>query len=461
MTTSFKVRFKCPYGDQDGWVALPDREEPLAQILATPWDFECPTHGVQREFPVEARVDLVSPPRRQFRPPAVVRRVEPRHRSSKRISLHAMVLVYGRTNGQDFVEETSTLLVNAGGALLTLSRNVSLDGAIFVVNKATKRQQECRVAYIGPALDGRITVGIGFKSPALDFWKIDGERRPLFRSFHLPLLPWTYRIRKRYSRRRPSPALISEQAIQSRRHTRNRRIRSNQPKTGHIILVLAASLIMGAITPWGLTLLSDTWSYILLPQSPELRLTRRANQLAIGSRLAVAPAEGVDSSVKSAESRSPEPAEPALILKRAQLNPNEAPKLRDLSEPWSSKAFIYNNPETKETIPAMVIRMPDSDPGLPNSYWAFSLKTPVTHCQLEYITDLRKLLTEYGFRAEHPMVGDPCTHSLFDPVEMADLPNGNWARGAITQGYALRPPLGIEIHIKGDRLVPTSMEREF
>jgi hypothetical protein len=132
--------------------------------------------------------------------------------------------------------------------------------------------------------------------------------------------------------------------------------------------------------------------------------------------------------------------------------------VRELAEPWSSKNFIFHRPETKESISSIVIRLPDSEPDQDGAYWAFSLQTPFGHCQLEYITDLQKLSHDYRFQAEHPMVGDPCSHAVFDPLQMADLPGGAWARGAIVKGYGFRPPLGIEIRIKSDQLVAAKME---
>jgi hypothetical protein len=39
---------------QDGRLVLKDREETLIEVLATPWDFECTVHGVQRALPLEA-----------------------------------------------------------------------------------------------------------------------------------------------------------------------------------------------------------------------------------------------------------------------------------------------------------------------------------------------------------------------------------------------------------------------
>jgi hypothetical protein len=132
--------------------------------------------------------------------------------------------------------------------------------------------------------------------------------------------------------------------------------------------------------------------------------------------------------------------------------------VQELAEPWSSKTFIFHGPETREGISSIVIRLPDSTPDQPGSYWAFSLQPLFGHCQLEYITDLQKLSSDYRFQAKHPMVGDPCSRAVFDPLQMADLPGGDWARGAIVKGYAFRPPLGIEIRIKSDQLVAAKME---
>jgi hypothetical protein len=132
--------------------------------------------------------------------------------------------------------------------------------------------------------------------------------------------------------------------------------------------------------------------------------------------------------------------------------------VQELAEPWSSKTFIFHRPETKEDISSIVIRLPDSAPDQPGSYWAFSMQPLLGKCQLEYVTDLQRLSYDYRFQAKHPMVGDPCSRAVFDPLQMADLPRGNWARGAIVKGYAFRPPLGIEIRIQSDQLVATKME---
>jgi len=54
VSKNYAVRLRCPYGDNESWIILENRDETLEQILRTSWDFECEAHGVQREFPMEA-----------------------------------------------------------------------------------------------------------------------------------------------------------------------------------------------------------------------------------------------------------------------------------------------------------------------------------------------------------------------------------------------------------------------
>jgi hypothetical protein len=190
----------------------------------------------------------------------------------------------------------------------------------------------------------------------------------------------------------------------------NENMRSNLSPTAWIYLGLAAAVLVSAIALWGLVLFRRN-----LRQSPLSQSTQ------------VSAADGVAT-------------------------------VQELAEPWSSKTFIFHRPETKENISSIVIRLPDSARDQPGSYWAFSLQTPFGHCQLEYITDLQKLSHDYRFQAKHPMVGDPCSRAVFDPLQMADLPSGDWARGAIVKGYGFRPPLGIEIRIESDRVVAAKIE---
>jgi hypothetical protein len=113
----------------------------------------------------------------------------PKPRSSNRISLHLPVLVYGRSNAEvSFQEDTTTLLVNASGGLVPLASKVGLGDTVFVVNEATKQEQQCRVAYVGPEFERKLKVGVAFKDPSPNFW---GNKRRELR------IPKSLRVRVR------------------------------------------------------------------------------------------------------------------------------------------------------------------------------------------------------------------------------------------------------------------------
>ncbi len=56
------------------------------------------------------------------------------------------------------------------------------------------------------------------------------------------------------------------------------------------------------------------------------------------------------------------------------------------------------------------------------------------------------------------MVGNPCSRSVFDPLKLTNLPGNVWVRGAIVQGSDLRPPIGIEVQIRGKEIQAVRME---
>lgn len=172
MATDYIVRLKCPYGDRDHLLMLENREENLNQILETPWDFECPTHGVQREIPIEGSQKSLWPSlQSQRKETKAIDRKVPQARSSKRISLHLPVLVYGSSKQEgSFQEDTRTLLVNTSGGLLGLNSRVALGDTIFILNKVTQQVQECRVVYVERDVYGKLRVGASFKSPVPHFW---------------------------------------------------------------------------------------------------------------------------------------------------------------------------------------------------------------------------------------------------------------------------------------------------
>jgi hypothetical protein len=133
--------------------------------------------------------------------------------------------------------------------------------------------------------------------------------------------------------------------------------------------------------------------------------------------------------------------------------PVEIARVQELAKPWAAKRFSFRTRLTNESMPAMVVHLPGG-----TTYWAFALQAPFGHCELEFVTDLRKLASQYGYRATHPMVANPCNAAVYDPLRMGTLASGAWARGEVVQGAGVRPPVSIDVQVKGDRLFASQME---
>jgi len=146
---------------------------------------------------------------------------------------------------------------------------------------------------------------------------------------------------------------------------------------------------------------------------------------------------------------------PAEVATKVQetlpIGPGEIASTEELAKPWSSKRFIFHNQLTNEQAPAMVVRLPNG------VYWGFSLREPYGSCEMEWVTDLNKLETDYGFRSQHPMIADPCNHSVFDLTRYGNGPNG-LVRGEIVHGAAVRPPVAIEVREQGNKILAVRME---
>lgn len=156
----------------------------------------------------------------------------------------------------------------------------------------------------------------------------------------------------------------------------------------------------------------------------------------------------------------PPPPDPSAAIPHATGANPAISDVAALAKPWSSLDFFIRNRLTGENIPATIVRLPIGSPALPGGYWAFSRKAPFGSCELEYVSDLKRLHTEYEYKsANHPLVGNPCTHTLYDPLKTTTLPPDNiWTRGAIVQGSDLRPPLGVEIKIQGKQILAIRSE---
>jgi len=92
-------------------------------------------------------------------------------RRSHRVLLHVPVTVSSEEPKLQFKEQTTTLVVNAHGALITLEAKANQNQKLFI-SSGSSDKQACRVVYVGPTLQGRTQYGIEFAEPAPNFWHI-------------------------------------------------------------------------------------------------------------------------------------------------------------------------------------------------------------------------------------------------------------------------------------------------
>jgi hypothetical protein len=146
----------------------------------------------------------------------------------------------------------------------------------------------------------------------------------------------------------------------------------------------------------------------------------------------------------------------ASSARKGDTEPNAVATLYELAAPWSSKTFSFVDPNTRQSVPAMIIHLPG--PPAEPSFWAFALTSPFSRCQLQYLADLGALAHRFGVSAAHPMVVSDCDGAVFDPLKMATLPDGSWVRGDIVHGGAIRPPISIQIEVRGRDIVADRIE---
>jgi hypothetical protein len=133
------------------------------------------------------------------------------------------------------------------------------------------------------------------------------------------------------------------------------------------------------------------------------------------------------------------------------FGPGPVATTAELSKPWSFKRFVFRAPQTADNIPAVVVKLPN------NIYWGVSLREPFGTCQMEFVTDTAKLSSVYHFDTDHPMIADPCSKAVFDLTKFGPAPGG-LVRGQTVSGAAVRPPVAIEMTVKGKDVVAVKIE---
>lgn len=120
-----------------------------------------------------------------------------------------------------------------------------------------------------------------------------------------------------------------------------------------------------------------------------------------------------------------------------------------MKEPWSTQKFLYHD-ANGDTIPALLVHLRGDD------YWAFSLREPFGTCELEFAS-VDRLRDFYNLKSKYPMVGDPCTRTVYDLTQYGSGPNG-LVRGEIVAGTGSRPPLAIEVQVEGEKIIASRSE---
>jgi PilZ domain-containing protein len=94
-------------------------------------------------------------------------------RKTQRVIMRVPVRISGQNSaGSQFQEETHTLAVNANGALVVLSVSVKKGQVLHLLNVAMGDKAECVVAYLGQRQDDLAEIGIAFRLPNPNFWRV-------------------------------------------------------------------------------------------------------------------------------------------------------------------------------------------------------------------------------------------------------------------------------------------------
>jgi hypothetical protein len=131
--------------------------------------------------------------------------------------------------------------------------------------------------------------------------------------------------------------------------------------------------------------------------------------------------------------------------------------VEEMAKPWSSKRFLFRT-ALGETVPAMLVRLPGGSARSPSGYWAFSLKAPFGKCDLELVSDVKRLREEFNVGATHPMVVDSCTGVVYNPLGFGSV-SGALVRGQLVRGRGYRPPVMIEVRVTGKAVQATQIEQ--
>jgi hypothetical protein len=94
-------------------------------------------------------------------------------RRSQRVALAVRLVVSGvPALGPAFVEETTTVVVNAHGAMIQLREPVQKGQMLNVRNAVTGEELACKIVDVTAGSSGQPEVGVEFTEPHPHFWRV-------------------------------------------------------------------------------------------------------------------------------------------------------------------------------------------------------------------------------------------------------------------------------------------------
>ncbi|MBI2819224.1 MAG: hypothetical protein HYX73_04525 [Acidobacteria bacterium] len=192
---TYAIRLKCPHhaglrgelgGDDDQWLILQDCHESLQQVLETSWDFTCPIHDAQREYPLEAKqtdagfqIRLTGPAAHPVAEAEGVKtearsvlkpRREPRNQVMVRVWVRGIDL-----NGNPFRQTARSLDISRNGARLDGLGLLTLPGTTIEVRRHW-RKALFRVVWTGKRGTPQAShIGIVCLEPGTNVWNSPEE----------------------------------------------------------------------------------------------------------------------------------------------------------------------------------------------------------------------------------------------------------------------------------------------
>ena len=94
-------------------------------------------------------------------------------RRSRRVWFTMPIRISSAGSGNSiWIEESSTLVVNAHGALILLCREVAVGQVLKISDLKIASERKCRVVMVGARYAGAAEVGIELLEPFADFWRV-------------------------------------------------------------------------------------------------------------------------------------------------------------------------------------------------------------------------------------------------------------------------------------------------